>query len=239
MDNDAKSQQTKIEFSHAEAKNKFAEQLVNEMENAADEKEVEQGARKFLEWLQSGKLELKAYPTANLHAKVYIMSFAEDDRDKGRVITGSSNFTQAGFVDNLEFNVELKTAADHTFAKEKFDELWADAVDIKARYIETIKQRTWLNDDITPYQLYLKFLYEYFEDELSQKEEINLGKDTGRFYAAGISGSSGAKREKNYAGIRRRFYIGRRRSRQNLHLGDADEATGRQNFGAGTAGVVG
>ena len=176
MDANARQQQTKIEFSHAEAQNKFAEQLVVEMENAADEKEIEQGARKFLEWLQSGKLELKAYPTANLHAKVYIMSFAEDDRDKGRVITGSSNFTQAGLVDNLEFNVELKTAADHTFAKEKFDELWADAVDIKERYIETIKQRTWLNDDITPYQLYLKFLYEYFEDELSQKEEINLEK---------------------------------------------------------------
>ena len=28
--------------------------------------------------------------------------------DKGRVITGSSNFTKAGLSDNLEFNVELK-----------------------------------------------------------------------------------------------------------------------------------
>ena len=37
------------------------------------------------------------------------MTFAEGDRDVGRVITGSSNFTQAGLIENLEFNVELKT----------------------------------------------------------------------------------------------------------------------------------
>ena len=32
------------------------------------------------------------------------MTFKESDRDIGRVITGSSNFTQAGLIDNLEFN---------------------------------------------------------------------------------------------------------------------------------------
>ena len=61
-----------------------------------------------MEWLRNGKLEIKAYPTENLHAKLYIMSFAEGDRDRGRVITGSSNFTKSGLIDNLEFNVELK-----------------------------------------------------------------------------------------------------------------------------------
>ena len=38
------------------------------------------------------------------------MTFKEDDRDKGRVITGSSNFTRSGLMGNLEFNVELKSA---------------------------------------------------------------------------------------------------------------------------------
>ena len=58
------------------------------------------------------------------------MTFAEGDRDVGRVITGSSNFTQAGLAENLEFNVELKNRADYEFALKKFNELWADAVDI-------------------------------------------------------------------------------------------------------------
>jgi len=56
------------------------------------------------------------------------MTFTEGDRDVGRVITGSSNFTRAGLVDNLEFNVELKNRADYEFAKQKFEELWKNSI---------------------------------------------------------------------------------------------------------------
>lgn len=165
------ARQQELQFSHAETKTHFSEMLVDEMAQAADSREVENGVTKFLEWLQSGKMEIKAYPTENIHAKLYIMSFAESDRDVGRVITGSSNFTQSGLVDNLEFNVELKARADYEFAKQKFEDLWEDAVDVKDKYIETIREKTWLNNTITPYELYLKFLYEYFKDVLHRADE--------------------------------------------------------------------
>jgi len=48
------------------------------------------------------------------------------------------------------------------------------SVDVSEKYIQTIQEKTWLNQNITPYQLYLKFLYEYFKDELSQTEELFL-----------------------------------------------------------------
>jgi len=164
--------QAALQFSHAETKEHFSDLLVSEMADAEDSRKVEEGVEKFLEWLQNGKLEIKAYPTQNIHAKLYIMSFIEDDRDVGRVITGSSNFTQSGLVDNLEFNAELKMRADYDFAKQKFEDLWKDAVNVKDRYVQTIQERTWLNNTITPYQLYLKFLYEYFKDELRQTDEV-------------------------------------------------------------------
>ena len=50
--------------------------------------------------------------------------------------------------------------------------LWKDAVDVSEKYIETIENKTWLNQNIKPYHLYLKFLYEYFKDELNQSDEI-------------------------------------------------------------------
>ena len=75
-------------------------------------------------------------------------------------------------IDNFEFNVELKDYSDYRFAKDKFDDFWKAAVDIKEKYLETIRTKTWLNDNITPYELYLKFLYEYFRKELSQPEDI-------------------------------------------------------------------
>lgn len=166
------ARQMELQFSHAETKEHFSDLLVSEMDEAEDSRLVEEGVGKFLEWLQNGKLEIKAYPTQNIHSKLYIMSFAEGDRDVGRVITGSSNFTKSGLVDNLEFNVELKTRADYNFALAKFEELWKDAVDVKEKYIQTIQGRTWLNNTVTPYQLYLKFLYEYFKDELRQTDEV-------------------------------------------------------------------
>lgn len=159
-------------FSHAEAKQVVENQVVAELESSQDSEYVERGVLKFIDWIRTKKLEIKAYPSQNIHAKVYILTFKEGDRDIGRVITGSSNLTQSGLADNLEFNVELKNSADYNFARYKFEELWRDAVDVSEKYIEAINTKTWLNQDITPYQLYLKLLYEYFKDELSQTDEV-------------------------------------------------------------------
>lgn len=164
--------QINLDFeSHKRTKEHVKAQVATEIAQAPDSYATELGVQKFIEFIRSGKLEIKAFPSANLHAKVYISRFGEGDRDFGRVITGSSNFSWSGLVANREFNVELKDRADVEFALEQFEALWAEAVDISADYVDTIRQHTWLNDTITPYELYLKFLYEYF------KEDINLDED--------------------------------------------------------------
>jgi len=165
------NQQT-LPFSHAETKQVIEGYVENELAESEVSSDVENGINKFTEWIQNKKLEIRAYPSQNIHAKLYIVSFKEGDRDVGRVITGSSNLTQAGLVDNLEFNVELKNSADYQFAKKKFEDLWKNSVDVSEKYIQTIESKTWLNQNITPYQLYLKLLYEYFKDELSQSDEV-------------------------------------------------------------------
>ncbi len=159
-------------LSHLEIKQEIDKLIEDEMAESEDKHEVEEGVKKFIEWINRGKLQIRAYPSQNIHAKLYIMTFKEGDRDVGRVITGSSNFTQSGLEDNLEFNVELKNRSDYEFAKQKFEELWKDAVDVSEKFVQTINERTWLNQNITPYELYLKFLYEYFKDELSRTDEV-------------------------------------------------------------------
>ena len=166
------SAKTKQHFSHAEVKKQFEKEVAAEMEHADDNLRVEEGIERFISWLKSGKLEIRAYPSQNIHAKLYIMTFKEGDRDFGRVITGSSNFTQSGLSDNLEFNVELKNRSDYEFAATKFEALWRNSVDVSEKYIQFVKTHTWFNPNITPYELYLKFLYEYFKDELSLTDEI-------------------------------------------------------------------
>jgi superfamily II DNA/RNA helicase len=70
-------------------------------------------------------------------------------------------------VSNYEFNVQLKNSQDVKFALEKFELLWEQAVDISDYYVDTVQTKTHLNENITPYQIYLKLLYEYFKTDLS------------------------------------------------------------------------
>jgi superfamily II DNA/RNA helicase len=166
----AKEQQELFK-SHAKTKEDVPNDILEELERAEDTVEVERGIRKFIDWVACGKLQLRVYPSDKIHAKVYILTFPEDHYDVGRVITGSSNFSQSGFVDNLEFNVELKNRSDYEFALRKFEELWEHSVEVTKTYVDTIQKKS-PYADFTPYELYLKLLYEYFKDQLNLPEEI-------------------------------------------------------------------
>ena len=165
-----------INLSHKEAKEALSVNVEDEFNNSEDSSETEKGVRTFIDWLRSGKIEMRMYVEAPIHAKVYIMrkNLNVSAEHFGSVITGSSNFSMAGLVNNLEFNVELKDASDVQFALEKFEELWAKSVDISETYIDSVEKKTWLKDDITPYELYLKTLYEYFKEEINE-DDVPIG----------------------------------------------------------------
>ncbi len=157
---------------HAKIKEIITEKLTGEVENSEDAKEIETGIKKFIEYLKSGKIEIKAHPSQKLHAKVYISRYFKDDRDFGNVITGSSNFSESGLVSNYEFNVQLKSSGDVKFALEKFEKMWSEAVDVSDLYVDVVQKQTYLNEEITPHQIYLKLLYEYFKSDLSLDPEL-------------------------------------------------------------------
>lgn len=156
----------------------------HEIEQENDDRNTEEGLRKFIEYLQNGKIEMRVYKEhlrqgyRGIHAKVYILkNNPEQSADIGRVITGSSNFSENGFFDQLEFNVELKDNQDVHFAQTRFNELWDKGIPITNEYDEMLRTKTWLNNSITPYELYIKFLYEYFKDQMNDdKIELDVPK---------------------------------------------------------------
>lgn len=166
----------KIYLSPKEIKKFTNESIKNELENSDDTYEVDFGAKKFIEYLKSGKIEIRVYPHEKIHAKVYIIrKDTEKSDDYGKVITGSSNFSYSGLKGNLEFNVELKNSSDVNFALEKFEKLWEMSEPLNEEYVDTLKNQTWIREDITPYELYLKFLFEYFLEEINEdKLEISV-----------------------------------------------------------------
>lgn len=178
-----------IDFeSHQRTKKRYQQNLKEEIETSDEnDNKLEIGIRKFIEFLKADcqdpemdkayngngkKLEIRAYPSKNIHAKVYIGKFKPEDRDYGFVITGSSNFSESGFVANREFNVELRSKRDVLFAEDQFNTLWKESVDISEDFIDTIQNKTWLNDQILPYELYLKLIYEYLEEDINLADEF-------------------------------------------------------------------
>ena len=148
---------------------------ISEVESVTENQaQVQLGILKFIELLKSGKLEIKAYPSHNIHAKVYINRYNDNIShiQYGSVITGSSNFSESGLIAQREFNVELKDRADVDFALSQFEALWKDAVDVSKEFIDVITVKTWLNDTITPYELYLKCVYEYLEEDINLEDSF-------------------------------------------------------------------
>ncbi|GHT60375.1 ATP-dependent helicase [Bacteroidia bacterium] len=142
---------------------KFLDELKTNIQEAEYDKTVEAGMLQLIEDLVTKKVVIKVHPKQNLHAKIYIFREKEKrEHGYGSVVTGSSNLTDNGLERNFEFNVELRENTDIDFATETFNKLWNESVEIGQEFVEKLKRETYLNDEFTPFQVYYKFLIEYF-----------------------------------------------------------------------------
>lgn len=141
----------------------FFRTIKENIQAAEYDKEVEEGMQQLIIDLANEKIKIKIHPKQNLHAKIYI--FREPEKHShgyGSVITGSSNLTDNGLERNFEFNVELRDNSDIDFATDTFNKLWDEGVEVGKEFVEKLKNETYLNEDFTPFQVYMKFLIEYF-----------------------------------------------------------------------------
>jgi superfamily II DNA or RNA helicase len=168
-----------LEFfkNHEKTKEEFIQSIQEDIEQANYDRETEEGILQFIDDLIEKKIEVKAHPDKKIHAKVYILRPEPfNEHTYASVITGSSNFTDAGLggskQPNYEFNVQLNTYGDVEFATNEFEKLWKEAVNILPIDIEPIKKQTYLNDELTPFELYIKLLIEYFGENIEYASDI-------------------------------------------------------------------
>ena len=150
-----------------ETRDNFLEDIVKNIQEADYDEVTENGIIQFIKDLMGGKIELRAHPKKKIHAKVYIFRPAPfNEYAPCEVITGSSNLTDAGLganpESNYEFNVSSRDYDDVTFATDEFERLWNESVPILQAEAQRIKEKTYLKDDFTPFELYIKMLIEYF-----------------------------------------------------------------------------
>ena len=152
-------------------------QIRKDIESSNYRKEIEDGMFQMVQDLIDGKLELRAHPSKKIHAKIYVL-YPDDFNQytQGMAITGSSNLSGNGLgiteERQYEFNVKMTQQEYVQFAKEEFEQLWEEAkgCEITADDLKTSIDRTYLKGDVSPYDLYIKMLMEYFSDRILETD---------------------------------------------------------------------
>ena len=152
-------------------------QIRKDIESSNYRKEIEDGMFQMVQDLIDGKLELRAHPSKKIHAKIYVL-YPDDFNQytQGMAITGSSNLSGNGLgiteERQYEFNVKMTQHEDVQFAKDEFEQLWNEAkgCEITADDLKTSIDRTYLKGDVSPYDLYIKMLMEYFSDRILETD---------------------------------------------------------------------
>ncbi len=139
------------------------EDLEKEVEGFELSKEKEDDVKSLTNFLRRENVEVKIYEKDFLHGKAYIFD--------NIVIIGSSNFTAAGLTHNTELNsVGLESEAVYT-RKEWFEKFWTNAEDFKDLLIKLLEDSRFGTTAYTPYQLYIKVLYELQKQDIRKEEE--------------------------------------------------------------------
>ena len=125
----------------------------------------------FIDLVKSGQIEIRKTREPN-HAKLYHFSlkkhFAQTLGKEYCWITGSSNMTRPGLVEQNELNVQLLDFGGAE-SKKYFDVLWETAVPLtdhpetKTRIIELVGGDESLIADVTPFEAYALVLKSYLE----------------------------------------------------------------------------
>lgn len=148
-------------------KEEFLNWFVEDIREAQYSEEVEKGILQFINDMIDGRIEVRAHKSKAIHAKFYLfLPEKHTEHSDGWVVMGSSNLTEAGLgikkAPNYELNIALKNFDDVEFAKGEFAKLWSESTSILPADIQQFKQKTHIGQTFTPFELYIKFLIEYF-----------------------------------------------------------------------------
>ena len=161
------------------AKIVYDEEFRQDIINARYAPEVEEGILQMCQDLVDGRLQMKIHSTKNLHAKFYLcLPQNHSEHTDGWVIMGSSNISDSGLgttqSPRYELNVAMKDFDDVDYCHTEFKKLWEEAVPLTIDDIESIKQKTYLGYQPTPYEIYLKVLIDTFGDQVEDDFSVQL-----------------------------------------------------------------
>ncbi|MBX2914691.1 MAG: DEAD/DEAH box helicase family protein [Cyclobacteriaceae bacterium] len=161
-----------------DTKQSFIESIQEDIVNSKYGKNIEEGIIQLIGDIADGRIEIRAHNSKKLHSKFYIFlspNFNEHNPN-GMVIMGSSNLSAQGlgleYVEhNYEMNIELRDYDNVKFANTEFEMLWEQSTPILPVDAPSLIKKTYLDATPTPFELYVKFLIEFFGKNIEYDPE--------------------------------------------------------------------
>jgi hypothetical protein len=121
--------------------------------------DTDQRAMRLVQWLQSGRVQVRRLEQRFLHGKAFLIT-----TDSDAVLAGSSNFTYAGLARNAELNLGHYDPHVVQQVAAWFEKQWDDATpfDLAAIYEARYEHHN-------PYVIYLRMLLERYGQELEEE----------------------------------------------------------------------
>jgi superfamily II DNA or RNA helicase len=134
------------------------ERLDASIEHEKERNDFLSGVDAIVAAIKTNQIECRVYAKRKFHAKAYIT------HPKVKVVgpvalVGSSNFTLPGLTQNIELNVQIRTASDVNELQRWFEQYWAEGEDVSEDVIRVIERQI---AQYTPFQVYTKALQELF-----------------------------------------------------------------------------
>ncbi|GHO51454.1 helicase-related protein [Ktedonospora formicarum] len=131
----------------------------------------------LLAFLMRDEVQVRLFSGPFLHAKAYIFDQIS--------FVGSSNFTPSGLTRNSELMLTSMSQAVAKGLREWFDGKWLQSEDYKPDLIETLRASKFGSKHYTPFEVFMKALYEYFKERILLEQDRVATVDLARFQEEG------------------------------------------------------
>ncbi len=134
-------------------------------------KEKKDNVSDLIDFLEKPNVEIRIFDKNFLHGKGYFFNSV--------AVIGSSNFTYAGLTREGELNAIIQGKDVVGIHRENwFNKFWKESLDFKDQLITILKDSRFGTKEYTPFQIYIKSLYEFQKEEIaSEMDEDNKKKD--------------------------------------------------------------